>query len=214
MIGRKYSSGKCSYTGLCMYYELAIWRIRTQIFPIDAYYHVAKERESHVYKNEEFRALGGSSVHSGLAIIRPSIASFKDPSVQACKGRDPSGGGLHGVLSRSLGKDFSTSCPSMRRSLLASRCHLEIRRREESSVAGGGMSLSLGVPFGAASAEASSLARLRSRAGLVGGMSAARIASSPFAELKVPATVRAIRVVSLSKPSRSHCCPSHMASTP
>jgi hypothetical protein len=45
---------------------------------------------------------------------------------------------------------------------------------------------SLGVPGGDAKAPARSRSLPRSRAGLVGGMSAALMASSPFVVLKVP----------------------------
>jgi hypothetical protein len=56
--------------------------------------------------------------------------------------------------------------------------------------------------------------RHRSRAGWVGGMSAARISSSPLVVLKVPATARPITVDSLLKPSRSHFWSSQIASIP
>jgi hypothetical protein len=58
----------------------------------------------------------------------------------------------------------------------------------ESSVALGGSRSLFGVPFRAESAAANSRSLLRSRAGLVGGISAVPMASSPFAVLNVPAT--------------------------
>jgi hypothetical protein len=61
--------------------------------------------------------------------------------------------------------------------------------------------------------EASRRSRLRSRVGRVGGVSAALMASSALVVLKVPATVRPMARVSLSKLSTNHCCPSQMAST-
>jgi hypothetical protein len=80
---------------------------------------------------------------------------------------------------------------------LASVNHRVIRCLPESSVAFGGSRSFLGVPSGAASAEAKSRSRLRSSAGLVGGMSAALMASSPLAVLKVPATALPIATFSL-----------------
>jgi hypothetical protein len=63
----------------------------------------------------------------------------------------------------------------------------------------------LGVSRGAARTEASKRSRLRSSVGRVGGVSAALMASSAVVVLKVPATVRPMVRVSLSKPSASHC---------
>jgi len=65
---------------------------------------------------------------------------------------------------RGLGEERSTFWPSLSRAPLpdASWNHLEMRCRDESSVAGGGMSARLGVPGDAASAEASSLSLRRS----------------------------------------------------
>ena len=62
------------------------------------------------------------------------------------------------------------------------------------------MSARFGMPGGAARAEASRLSLRRSKAGRPGGTSAARIASSPLAVLKAPATVLPITVVSLEEP--------------
>jgi hypothetical protein len=95
---------------------------------------------------------------------------------------------------------------------LASENHFGILWRVESSVALGGRSRRLGVPSGEERAEARRRSRLRSRAGRVGGVSAARTASSPLVVPKVPATVLPMAVVSLLKPSRSHAWSSQMAS--
>jgi hypothetical protein len=89
-----------------------------------------------------------------------------------------------------------------------------MRWRVESSVALGGSRSFLGVPAGAVRAEARRRSRLRSSAGPAGGVSAALIASSPLAVLKVPATDLPMAVVSFSKPSKSHAWPSQMASIP
>ena len=67
---------------------------------------------------------------------------------------------------------------------------LGMRRRLESSSGCGGGRTRLGVPSGAASAAVRSSSHRLSRAGSVRVMSPAQMASSPFAELKVPTTTR------------------------
>jgi hypothetical protein len=156
-------------------------------------------------------AMTGPSPLLSVVISQPKPAALrKDPSVQAWYLSIPSLGLVHGVLSRTLGELVSTCRPSLTRRLLslASENHRGIRCLLESSVALGGRRSRLCVPSGAASAEASSRSRLRSNAGFAGGVSAALMASSPLAELKVPATDLPMAVVSRLKPSRSQVWPS------
>jgi hypothetical protein len=117
--------------------------------------------------------MAGPSPLLSIVMSQPSpAASRKDPSVQAWHMSVPAGGWVHGVLSRSLGELVSTCRPSLTSLLLslASENHRGIRCLLESSVALGGRRSRFGVPSGAVSAEASRRSRLRSSAGLAGGV--------------------------------------------
>ena len=137
-------------------------------------------------------AMGSPAPVPSLVITQPTPAeSRKEPSVHAWAVWAWSGGVYHGVYCRRLGAVRSMYCPSFT-SLPRSEApwnQSDFRFRDESSPANAGRSLRLGASGTALSAEARSRSRRRSRLGRVGGVSAARIASSPFAVLKVPATV-------------------------
>ena len=127
---------------------------------------------------------------SSLVTIHPIPAERrKDPSVQACI-TSPSVGDFQKEYWRALGWNRSISRPSLmsRPSPEAPLNHGEVRFRDELSLTGGGTRLRWGGSRGAARAEHRRRSRLRSKAGPVGRMSAARIASSHFVVLNVPAT--------------------------
>jgi hypothetical protein len=160
----------------------------------------------------------GPSPLSSPVIIQPKPTALrKEPSVhgwQLCPIPDY----VDVVLSLARGALVSTARPSLIRRFLrpplASANHRGIRCLLESSVAFGGKRSLFGVPSGAERAAAKRRSLRRSKAGLVGGVSAALIASSPLTVPKVLATLRPIVTDNLWKPSRSHSWPSHMASIP
>ena len=117
-------------------------------------------------------------------VTHPSPADRRnEPSVQAWTVWVTSAGAVQGVYCLGLGMERSTPYPSLMRSPWpeAPPNHRDRRFRVESSVTGAWRRAPLSDPGGAARAEARrSLSRRRSNAGRVGGMSAARMASSPF----------------------------------
>jgi hypothetical protein len=161
--------------------------------------------------------VGGPIPLSSMVTTQPSpAASRKEPSAQAWHSLAFLLGVDQGVFR--LGYDLlsSTFRPSFTRRFRseASANHRGIQCLLESFVAGGGSSNFFGVSAGALKAAAISRSRLRSEVGPVGGMSAARIASSPLAVLNFPATALLIAVLSLWNPSRSQDWPFQMASMP
>jgi hypothetical protein len=142
---------------------------------------------------------------SSLVITHPSPANLRnDPSVQAWHVSISGIFGslaVHNVGRRGRGKVLSTFSPSLISRPLseASVNHLETLWRPESSSGCVGNKAFFGVPAGAVMTEISSRSLLLFSMGSAGGVSAARMASSPLAVPNVPATVLPIATVSLWK---------------